>query len=279
MHRAAVAGLAFGAAALAMLPLAATAADLDDDFLRGSFNGFGQKPLGQWDGVNFGAHYGTSSMKSDFGNSTSSLVAYLLRNTTLENEAHPSNWTTLPTTNKNGKSYGGFVGFAYQWDKLVVGLDVTYNNAGYETGASDSITRIVNTSDGYANTVTITAQSTYRLRDFGTVRGRAGYAIGQFLPYVTAGLALGRVDYSTSATVTASGTSSTGGAPYSFGPATQSEAKNNAVAAGFTAGVGVDVAILPNLFLRAEWEFVALGPVGGIKSTINTGRIGVGLKF
>ena len=46
-----------------------------------------------------------------------------------------------------------------------------------------------------------------------------------------------------------------------------------------SAGLGMDVALLPNMFLRGEWEFVAFAAVGGIRSNINTGRVGVGVKF
>jgi outer membrane immunogenic protein len=41
----------------------------------------------------------------------------------------------------------------------------------------------------------------------------------------------------------------------------------------------VDVAVLPNVFLRAEWEYVAFAPVDGIRATLNTGRVGAGLRF
>ena len=60
---------------------------------------------------------------------------------------------------------------------------------------------------------------------------------------------------------------------------TQSNSKNNAIIGGVAAGLGMDVALTPNVFLRGEWEFVAFGPVGGIRSNINTARVGLGVRF
>lgn len=96
--------------------------------------------------------------------------------------------------------------------------------------------------------------------DYATFRGRAGYAFGQFLPYGFAGAAAGRFNYS----ITSGGTTNS---------------RDNAYAVGFTAGLGLDVAILPNLFVRAEYEYVAFSPLGGIRSSLNTARAGLGLRF
>jgi opacity protein-like surface antigen len=59
----------------------------------------------------------------------------------------------------------------------------------------------------------------------------------------------------------------------------QSNSKNNAITGGFEVGLGLDVAVLPNVFLRAEWEFVAFTPISGIRANLNTGRVGVGVRF
>ncbi len=55
--------------------------------------------------------------------------------------------------------------------------------------------------------------------------------------------------------------------------------KDNAFVGSFTLGLGVDVALLSNVFLRGEWEFVGFAKVNGILSNTNTGRIGLGVKF
>jgi len=246
----------------------------DFDVLRGSLS---SPSYMHWNGVNFGGQFGLSNMHTDFGNGTSSEVAYILRDSTLESEDSPSSWTTLPATTTSGRNYGVFLGYNVQWDEIVLGFDVAYNRSSAQSDVNDSITRIVTTSDSIQHTVTIDAQASMKLVDYATFRLRTGYAIGQFLPYVFAGGAVGRFNYRTSATVT--DVQDNGGVITTFGPATDSNNRDNAIAGGFTVGVGMDVAILPNVFLRAEYEFVGFGQVNGIRSQLNVGRIGIGMKF
>jgi opacity protein-like surface antigen len=253
----------------------ARAADWLDDSLRGSFS---PSSSVRWDGINLGVQAGLTSMDTDFGGSTGQQVAYILRNSTLENEAHPSSWTTLPHNITNSRNYGGFLGYSTQYDQLVLGVDAAYNRmSSAEAQASDSMTRIVTTSDTVQHTVTIAAQSSMKLIDYATARVRAGYAFGQFLPYAFVGGAVGRFNYTNTSTVTDS--QLLGGVTSDFGPVTQADSKNNAVVGGFTAGLGMDVALLPNVFLRGEWEYVGFAPVNGIRSSINTGRVAIGMRF
>jgi opacity protein-like surface antigen len=265
---------------LAASALSARAADLSDiSWLRGAVGD--AAPAMRWDGLQLGAQIGVGSMSADFGNSTGPMIAYILRNTTVENEMSPSSWTTLPTNTTNGRTYGAFIGYNLQWDALVVGFDLAYNRtSGFEASASDSMGRQAKTSDGFYNNVTVTAQSSAQLIDYATFRARAGYAFGQFLPYAVLGAAVGRFNYANTAQVIASGTdvSGGGGSPYSLNQ-TQTDSKNNAFAAGFVTGLGVDVAVLPNVFLRAEWEYIVFAPVGGIRTLLNTGRVGIGVRF
>jgi outer membrane immunogenic protein len=259
----------------AELPDAAMAADwFDGTALRGALSSGSTR----WDGVNFGVQAGVTNLNSDFGNGTSSLIAYILRNSTLENEAAPSDWTTLPSNTTNGKQIGAFLGYNMQWDQLVLGLDLAYNRpTSLESSAIDSINRVVTTSDSVSHNVTIAAASSLKLVDYATVRGRAGYAFGQFLPYAVLGGAVGRFNYTNTATVTDVQTA--GLVVSTFGPVTTSNNKNNAIVGGFVVGLGMDVALLPNVFLRGEWEMVAFAPVNGIRANSNTGRVGIGVRF
>jgi opacity protein-like surface antigen len=142
--------------------------------------------------------------------------------------------------------------------------------------AADSITRIV-TVDGNPNTVTIDANSQNKLVDYATLRARAAYAFSQFLPYAFVGGAVGRFNYAVNATVT--DVVSIAGVPQPPVVCAGSSAKDNAIVGGFTLGLGLDVAILPNVFLRAEWEYVGFAQANGIRSTMNTGRVGLGVTF
>lgn len=266
-----------GFVSLALILLAPAAANAQD-VLRGTFGG----STTRWDGVNFGVSLGLTNMNTDFGNSTSALVAYSLRNTEVEDQFSPSSWTTLPSTTTNSRQYGAFLGYNWQWDQLVIGVDVAYNNTpSLQTSASDSIARqVVTTPDNVNNAVTITAQSSVKLVDYATMRARFGYSMGQFLPYAVLGGAVGRFNYANTETTINVGTPPAGSPVLPFSTIdTESNSKNNAITGGVLAGLGIDVAVLPNVFLRAEWEFIAFAPIGGIKANINTGRVGVGVKF
>ena len=87
-----------------------------------------QTTYARWDGWQFGVLAGYGNMNTDFGNSTSSLVGFILRNSTLEAEGAPSTWTALPSNTTNGAVFGGFIGYNMQWDQLVLGLDLAYKH-------------------------------------------------------------------------------------------------------------------------------------------------------
>jgi opacity protein-like surface antigen len=127
----------------------------------------------------------------------------------------------------------------------------------------------------------VQASASLKLVDYATLRGRAGYAFGQFLPYAMLGVAVGRFDYTRSATVTASGVdiSGGGGRPYAFGPETQIDNKDDQFAVGAVAGLGMDVAIAPNIFLRGEWEYIFFSEINGMRPSLSTVRAGLGMRF
>jgi outer membrane immunogenic protein len=263
----------------AVLTLARAGAALAADF-PGTFNVFTPAATSiRWDGYVGGAQVGTSNLNADFGTAAGSLVSYILRNTTLENEFAPSGWTTLSKTTTNSRQYGFFIGYNTQWECLVLGFDAAYNRPqSLYASSTDTISRIVTTSDNVQHVVTISATSSLKLNDYATGRLRAGYAVGQLLPYAAIGIAVGRFDYATGATVTDFWTPS-GGATVQFGPATQTDGKNGAFSAGVAVAGGVDAAILPNMFVRAEWEYITFAPLNGVRSQLNTGRVGLGLRF
>src|SRR5262249_17232492 len=87
------------------------------DALRGSLT----PTYARWDGWQFGIQAGLANMNTDFGNSTAGMVAFILRNTTVENEFAPSNWAALSSNGTNGQVYGAFLGYNMQWEQLVLG--------------------------------------------------------------------------------------------------------------------------------------------------------------
>jgi outer membrane immunogenic protein len=258
----------------------AGAADLSDMFLRGSSTVITAPGGVTWDGIYFGGHVGASWTGTDFANATQSLVAFMLRQTTIENEQAVSNWTTLGKADTSGSSFGGFIGYQTQWEGAVMGIEAGYSRTNMQVSASDVLRRVFSTSDGYSNDVQVNGAASVRITDYGTLRARAGWAAGCFLPYGFVGLALARADVTRSATVIASGVdiSGSGNPPYSFTD-TRSEIKSGTFAYGYTAGLGIDMALMQNIFVRAEYEYIFFGDFNDLKTHIHTARVGAGLKF
>ena len=267
----------------ACLVLAAASADramAADWPLRGSL----APSYARWDGWQFGVQAGYGSLHDD-GRSAGPLVASILTNTTLQAEAVPSDWAILPANTTNGPVFGAFLGYNWQWDELVVGWDLAYKHPSIlQSSMGGSLERTFTTSDQVAHDVTIAAQSSFKLVDYATLRARAGYAFGQSLPYAVAGVAVGRFNYQTSVTVndnmtwTGTGTSPVPGVPGTF-QQSASAGRNNVFTFGVAAGLGVDWAVTPAVFLRAEWEYIAYDTVGGSRPNTNTGQVGAGVRF
>jgi opacity protein-like surface antigen len=218
-------------------------------------------------------------MRSDLSRGLGPLTSRMLTNSTVLAESRPNEWDILENQTTNGRTYGGFVGYNFQWDSLVLGFDAGYNKtSGIETSASGSLQRVTATSDGTTHDLTISGTASTKLIDYATMRMRAGYAFGQFMPYAVLGGAVGRFDYSSTASL--SDTQTSGGvtaAPYVAGPI--SESKKNAIVGGFVFGLGMDVALTPNVFLRGEWEVVGFAKLNGLNNTISTGRASLGVRF
>jgi opacity protein-like surface antigen len=267
-------------AAIVGVALEAHAADLGDSFLRGSSTAISAPSGTRWDGFYVGAQAGLAWPGTDFGNSTRSLVAFMLRNTTIENEQRVSDWTTLGKADTNSASYGGFVGYQQQWDSAVVGVEANYNRTNASMAARDTIARFFGTSDGYTNNVRVTGQSSIHVTDYGTLRLKGGWAAGNFMPYAFVGVALGRADVTRTAQVIATGFDATGsgGLPYSFNQ-TSTEAKNGDFAYGYAIGLGIDMMVWSCFFVRGEYEYVQFGEFNDLKTHIHTARAAVGIKF
>jgi outer membrane immunogenic protein len=236
----------------------------------------------RWDGWQVGVLAGYGNMNVDFADSTSSLVAFILRNSTLEAEGAPSSWTTLPKKSTNGPVFGAFLAYNWQWSELVVGADLSYKYPSLlQSSTGDFLARTFTTSDNIQHDVAISAQSSFKLVDYAALRARAGYAFGQFLPYAALGIAVGRFNYHTTVTVTDGMTQLQPAPPVSLGTFQQSASagQNNVFVAGFAAGLGVDWMLTPSIFLRGEWEYVAFAPVNKTRSNTQIGLLGVGTRF
>jgi opacity protein-like surface antigen len=268
----------------------AKAADWNDDFLRGSFQPKTAAPAyASWSGTYFGGQLGWSSATVDYSNSVSDLTGFILRDSVLQDQV--SGLTAMGNEARTHSSFGGFVGYNYQLsDGIVIGGELNYSSINLDSNKSDTITRIINndgtapTGHHYYYTTTVTGQSSLHLKDFATFRARAGYEVGQFLPYAFGGIAVGRADYSRSSTVSYTtedkpDTGLTADPPPNFGPVSNTDSGSNSIAYGGAVGLGVDISVLPNVFVRAEWEYVHFVAIHNIQLDVNTGRVGIGVKF
>ncbi len=255
----------------------------DPPYLRGSnaydFEFSGYK---RWAGVYGGVHGGYSSATMNFGHSAKSLLGFIDRNSILNGEV--PDWTVLGSNNPAGTLWGGFVGYNWQWDAVVLGLEVNYSRGSLAGGTSGGMSRILTLSDQYTYTITASAASTVRITDVATIRARAGQAMGAWLPYATVGFAVGRADITRSASNSYPPPTDASGAapPRPNLPAfagSDSEGKNGAFAYGISAGAGVDFEVVPGVLLRAEYEHVRFLPLDGVNVVINTVRAGAGVKF
>ena len=140
-----------------------------------------------------------------------------------------------------GVSYGVFAGYNFQWENVILGAEINYSHTDLPTS--------------FAPAVSTVGTLGARVSDLATLRGRAGWVFGNVLPYGFAGLAVARTDLTR--------TFGTSGV-YSY---------------GWALGAGLDWAVLPNLFLRAEYEYVGLGRVEDVQMHVSTVRGAVAWKY
>jgi outer membrane immunogenic protein len=278
----------------------AHAADMPD-YLRGSFPGE-PPPSRNWDGWYAGGQATYASSATDFSQSVVGLTNFIFRNSVLQQPT--ADWSLLQKTNGQASGFGAFVGRNYQWDDLVFGVEANYNylvDLATSTSGSNAL-RIVNPpgdtpppgiTDAYD--VTLTGKAAAQVKDVITFRGRAGWATGDFLPYIFGGIAVGRMDISRSVTslvtltqyqttTTPLGVTTTTilGAPNQPVPAqsqTQSQERTNNFVAGWTGGIGLEYMLGDNVFLRGEWEYIKFISMENTVVTLNSLHAGIGYKF
>ncbi|WP_095203843.1 outer membrane protein [Mesorhizobium carmichaelinearum] len=151
---------------------------------------------------------------------------------------------------------GGFAGYNFQSGKIVYGVE---GELGYRFKKSTF------TDVPGAGTLDVSTGL------FGSLKGRVGVDMGQYLPFVTAGVTAAQLK-----------TFWPGGGPF---PPTDADA----TLVGGIVGAGVDVALTHNVFLRGEYDFSFFGkktldycgPGCQLEHTVQTHdfRVAVGLKF
>jgi opacity protein-like surface antigen len=219
-------------------------------YLRGSQVYEPGRPLFfDWSGAYIGGQAGYSYAHMDFGPSWGAIPVLGVQALEAGGKA-----------NGSAGSYGAFAGFNSQWDEVIVGLEVNYNHTSLRSS-------VAGTPLNFGAAIGTQFEETH-LSDFGTLRARAGYIMGRYLPYVMVGVAAARAEKIRTATLV----STTTGALVAL--ATDSGA---IWAFGYAAGVGIDVAFSHNWFLRAEYEYVQFA--NDIDTGINTVRAALAYRF
>lgn len=251
----------------------AAAADLDYGYLRGAEDDYVAAAPVDWSGFYVGGHGGYSSSAMGYKNSFQTALADYFRGSTVQAEYNVSYLPAFPSRRADGGTYGAFVGYNIQLDDAVVGFEFDYTHINQLTlSAAGPIGRSYTLSSGGVENVAIEGRSAVRLEDYGTLRGRLGYAFGSFLPYVTGGVAIGRASTVEGAIVLHSGSNF-----YQL-DSVGARSKTTTIA-GAALGAGVEFAITPSIILRGEYQYVLFDDFDGHKINVNTVRGGAAVKF
>jgi opacity protein-like surface antigen len=274
MRRLVVAAILLGAVT------SARAADLSDfSALRGGFvDGLNTAKV-NWQGFYFGGQGAYGSSDEHFGGSANNMIAALIDHNVIQ-EMQVAQWNLgFGGQSSRSTAWGAFGGYNQQWDDIVLGVEASYlhGSFGGSSLASKALTSGSPLSDNLFHQVGVKATSSISISDMATFRGRAGWAYGCFLPYAFAGFALGNADISQSVTITDAVSLSINGPFTPLTPLSATNAVNNHLIYGYTAGLGVDVNLVGGLFARAEYEYVRF--TSQVETTINTARVGLGYKF
>ena len=193
----------------------------------------------------------------------------------------------LGQANHGPQRFGSaFAGSTTRSKSLVLGVEANYSQANLSLIAPNTPISRQTSAGGNAYDVTISGSGSVTDLNFGTLRARAGWALGNFLPYGFAGVAVGHANVNIAATVSGikihkispvpAGPATPACVPFSF---TGTAGKNGEWLVGFTFGGGLDVALTRNVFLRAEYEYVQFAPIANLVVDVNTVRGGLGIKF
>jgi outer membrane immunogenic protein len=233
----------------------------------------------RWDGFYVGGQLSYSSGNSDFSAATQPLVAFSLRNTTILDQMTPDQWPVLGTNEPGAAGFGGFLGYNFQWDNAVIGLEFNYTHSALNADAPSSPLARRQNVGNLIEDVAITANGSLHISDFATTRARFGWVIDNFMPYATIGLAFGRADMAVSTDVLVTETDPNTKLVVDQFDFPQSQSKNQAYLYGFSGGAGLEVAFTPNLFGRGEYEYIQWQRLWQIASGMHNFRLGLGVRF
>jgi outer membrane immunogenic protein len=265
----------------------ALAADYDLPILRGSSQppapvlSVGPATFTRWNGFYVGGDFSFNNGTTNFSTATAPGIEFALQNTVVQQTFTPSQLQLLGNGSGNAFGGGAFLGYNTQWQDLVLGVEGNYThtsvNTAAATPASFQIARAFNPPAGNVTSISLTkAAGSLSLTDYGEARARAGYVVGNFLPYGFVGMVVGMGSYSVSTRVDVFCGGDTECVGY---PLTPGSSQSNALFWGYSVGAGLDWKLTPNFFLRGEFDFDQFAPISNISLSLISGRLGAGLKF
>jgi outer membrane immunogenic protein len=188
-------------------------------------------PVYNWTSFYIGGNFGYGWSHRDFINTITGTLGSIQRS-----------GITSGSDNGHGIFGGGQIGFNYQFlGNWVTGAEADVDAAHITSSTSACFIGVP--------PIGVCGSRDTDLKDFGTVRGRLGYAFNNLLVYGTGGWAWGN------STNTAQITCIGGGCPGATAvpPTSPTPTSVNAHPSGWTAGGGVEWAFLPNWTFRAEY--------------------------
>lgn len=146
---------------------------------------------------------------------------------------------------------GGLGGFqaGYNWqldNNLVVGIegDVSFGSVSEKWKDSDP-------NSGY--------YTEDKISTVGTLRARLGYAAGNFMPYLTGGLAIGKTKHALGCDTSLVAVPGPGGCTAGTTPRAEFETSKSDTSTGYAVGVGGEYAFTNNWTFKAEYLYTDLG--------------------
>jgi outer membrane immunogenic protein len=250
-----------------------------------------------WAGVYGGAQAGEDFNGIDFRQVPATPVqSAIAQDAILTTLAAPATaLPALPQVSTRGPSYGGFVGYNWQIDDVVFGAEFNINRSSLHQTAVNSAARgywVNNGGNLFATSLYTNSQGTIDMSGYFTMRGRLGWAFGNFLPYIAAGVAFAQVDTSTKVNIGYNGTcvnpappanptcpivngqNQTIGADYPF-----INLSHGKYQLGFDAALGMDYMVTRYVFVRGELDYLNLQYPSQIRLNTLSTRIAAGLKF
>jgi outer membrane immunogenic protein len=282
-----IAALGLGLLSATGLPLLANAADMaPPPVLRGPLPA--TESSSNWDGFYIGASGGFGSISRSSQPSqgvTNPLLRALVRGSEVEPGVMAMPIIEKGRTQSQRVSFGAFAGYNVMMEDFVIGAEVDYNRGRLDVESSGS------RSGRTSGAATIydwngSTKTSVRISDFGSVRGRVGYTMGSWMPYVSAGLAFARLAEKNYAAIqgtqcpfVTAGICASPMAPTLYNPAELGDSNGNKLVFGYALGAGVDMMLSNNIILRAEVQHLRFAPNNGMSVQLNHAKIGAAIKY